>query len=39
MRGVKQGGVEMIAKPGRGQRHEDDHEHAHAHGARHGHRH
>jgi CopG family nickel-responsive transcriptional regulator len=37
MRGVKQGGVEMIARPGPGRRHEHDHEHAH--GARHGHRH
>ena len=33
MRGVKQGGVEMIAKPGPGHRH--DHEHAH--GAKHRH--
>jgi len=39
MRGVKQGGVEMIAKPGPGHRREHEHEHAHAHGAGHRHRH
>jgi len=29
MRGVKQGGVEMIARPGPGQRHDHAHEHEH----------